>query len=229
MNTAVQLNSRDTPQSISNNIKPTILLIHSRPFLRDCFARCLQTAYGDHVVSSFGSMVLWRNSAEAFAPTPFVAIIVLEPADPSAIAESLDDAPAKMPVIVISDIEDADQIVRTMKSGVRGYIPTNLPFSIAVEAVRLVGAGGIFVPATSFVRRAPADPPAKSGAQLTKRELSVIEGIRRGKANRQIAHELDISEHTVKLHVRHIMKKLKARNRTEVAIRSGNVTTSLKA
>ena len=211
--------------------KPAILLIYSRPFLRDCFARCLQSAYGDHAVFSFDSIVRWRSSAEALALTPSVAIIVIESADMESLAELefLQEAPDQVPVIVVSDIEDADQIVRTMKSGVRGYIPTNLPFSIAVEAVRLVGAGGVFVPASSFVHRVQPSAPANQGVTLTKREMSVLEEIRRGTPNKLIAHRLEISEHTVKLHVRHIMTKLKARNRTEVAIRSRDIVASPKS
>ena len=47
-------------------------------------------------------------------------------------------------------------------------------------------------------------------------------------ANKQIAYELNMSEHTVKVHLRHIMRKLKARNRTEVAVLSGNLVTGHK-
>jgi predicted transcriptional regulator len=52
--------------------------------------------------------------------------------------------------------------------------------------------------------------------------MKVVEEIRLGKANKQIAYELNMSEHTVKVHLRHIMRKLKARNRTEVAVLSGD-------
>jgi DNA-binding NarL/FixJ family response regulator len=52
---------------------------------------------------------------------------------------------------------------------------------------------------------------------LTCRQLQVVEAIRQGKPNKTIAYELNMCESTVKVHVRAIMKKLKARNRTEVA------------
>lgn len=208
--------------------KPAILLIHPRPFHRECFARCLQSAYGDHAVFSFDSMAGWHNSAEALELTPSVAIIVVESAHASDLAdsESLKDAPENVPLIVVSDIDDSDQIIRTLRSGVRGYIPTNLPLSVVIEAVRLVGAGGIFVPASSFLDQERPAASAKSGVKVTKREMSVIEEVRRGKANKQVAYELGISEHTVKLHLRRIMKKFKARNRTEVAVLCKNVVAT---
>jgi DNA-binding NarL/FixJ family response regulator len=68
----------------------------------------------------------------------------------------------------------------------------------------------------------------KNSALLTERQMEVVEEIRHGKANKQIAYELKMSEHTVKVHLRHIMRKLKARNRTEVAVLSGNLLAGHK-
>ena len=132
-------------------------------------------------------------------------------------------------MVVVSDIDDLNYIVRVLKSGVRGYIPTSLRFNIAVEAVRLVKAGGVFIPADSFV---PGDNEplvgARIGTLLTERQMKVVEEIRHGKANKQIAYELKMSEHTVKVHLRHIMRKLKARNRTEVAVLSETLFSNFR-
>jgi DNA-binding NarL/FixJ family response regulator len=57
----------------------------------------------------------------------------------------------------------------------------------------------------------------KAASMFTTRQLAVIAALRKGKANKIIAYELNMRESTVKVHVRNIMKKLKARNRTEVA------------
>ncbi|MBR1120425.1 response regulator transcription factor [Bradyrhizobium lablabi] len=205
--------------------KPTILLIHPRPFFRDCFAVCLAAACENHVVFPFESVVGWRSSAEAVAVTPSVSIIAIERQDASSLAdwELLEEVPK--PVIVVADTGDADQIVRTLKRGVRGYIPSHLPFNIAVEAVRLVKAGGVFVPADSLLG-GEGFAPAKPEVTLTKRQIEVVEAIRQGKANKQIAYDLNMSEHTVKLHLRRIMQKLKAHNRTEVAILAEKVVRS---
>ncbi len=54
---------------------------------------------------------------------------------------------------------------------------------------------------------------------MTSRELAVIEGIREGQPNKLIARKLNIREGTVKVHVRNIMKKIQARNRTDVAVK----------
>jgi DNA-binding NarL/FixJ family response regulator len=88
--------------------------------------------------------------------------------------------------------------------------------------MRLVLAGGVFVPASSLIAARLAPNKTSNGApqangMFTARQVAVIEAVRRGKANKIIAHELNMRESTVKVHVRNIMKKLKARNRTEVA------------
>jgi DNA-binding NarL/FixJ family response regulator len=207
-------------ESGAAKLKPGIVVIHCRAVFRDCFVLCLEIAYKDHEIFSFANVAEWCSSKEPNALAAAVVIFVIESGDEFNAAgfELLESAAANIPVIIVSDIDDLDHIVRALKSGVRGYIPTNLPFNIAVEAVRLVKAGGTFVPASSFIH--DRDEQLKASAPLTERQLKVIEEIRHGKANKQIAYELNMSEHTVKVHLRHIMRKLRAKNRTEVAVLS---------
>ena len=209
--------------------KPAIIVIHRRAVFRDCFVRCLEIAYGDHSVYSFACVADWFASAESGAASSAVIIIVVESGDGSlADLEVLENVTEKVPVIIVSDVDDVDHILRTLKRGARGYIPSSLPFNIAVEAVRLVEAGGVFLPASSFVEREQAFAPAKTAVPFTGRQMEVLGEVRHGKANKQIAYELNMSEHTVKVHLRHIMRKLKARNRTEVAVLSENLFPDIK-
>ena len=97
--------------------------------------------------------------------------------------------------------------------------------------IRLVRAGGIFMPPNGFGFQGSA---ARSDArdtglahQFTPRQVAVLQHLRQGKANKIIAHELAMSESTVKVHVRNIMKKMKATNRTEVAFRLNRLTGGL--
>ena len=100
-----------------------------------------------------------------------------------------------------------------LEQGVRGYIPVSLPLEVAIEAIRLVEAGGVFVPASSLMA-----PSEGLHGHFTGRQAAVVEALCQGKANKRIAHELNMCESTVKVHVRNIMKKLHAKNRTEVAL-----------
>ena len=126
------------------------------------------------------------------------------------------------PVVILSDNEDPDLIVRMLDRNVRGYVPTSLSIAVAVQAIELARAGGVYVPASSLmaarrVQEVPPTPVQKFNGLFTTRQAAVVEALCRGKANKIIAYELNMRESTVKVHVRHIMKKLQATNRTQVA------------
>ncbi len=212
-----------------NANKPAIVVIDRRDFFRDCFVRCLKVVYSDRRIDSFASIADWCGSAEIGAASVAVVIVVVETGD-GGLADRgfIERTEGKIPVVIVSDIDDLDHIVGALKRGARGYIPSSLPFNVAVEAVRLVEAGGVFGPATSLSERAKPVPEAKGHVALTERQMKVLEEIRHGKANKQIAYALQMSEHTVKLHLRHIMRKLNVRNRTEVAVFSETLLASQK-
>ncbi len=200
--------------------KPAVIVIHQRAFFRDCFVRCLEASYKNQDIFAYSSFAEWRGAVEPAAPLPAVVVVFLDSSRASSTGDfSFLDATTGTPVVVVSDIDDANFIVTVMKHGVRGYIPTSLPLNVAVEAVRLVQAGGTFVPPCALERDwSKRDGATKAGDLLTERQMRVAEALCQGMANKQIAYALQMSEHTVKIHLRHIMRKLNARNRTEVAI-----------
>jgi DNA-binding NarL/FixJ family response regulator len=93
---------------------------------------------------------------------------------------------------------------------------------VLAEAIALARAGGVFVPGSCIIALKEAIYANQANARplagiFTPRETSVANALRQGKANKIIAYELNMCESTVKVHVRSIMKKLKATNRTEIA------------
>ncbi len=125
----------------------------------------------------------------------------------------------EIPVAILSDYEDSENIRQAFELGVRGFIPTSLASMVAAGALRLVCVGGTFAPAAALLSRgsrpqASAREPLIEG--FTQRQAQVLDCLRRGMANKLIAYELKMCESTVKVHVRNIMKKLKATNRTQV-------------
>jgi DNA-binding NarL/FixJ family response regulator len=127
--------------------------------------------------------------------------------------------------VVLADRDDVDEVNSALMHGARGYIPTSVEWEVAVAALRLISAGGTFVPAGALRSTAAKrdDQPEgerrrrSDGLDLTPRELSVIDLLREGKPNKLIAARLDMQESTVKVHVRNILKKLNATNRTHAA------------
>lgn len=134
--------------------------------------------------------------------------------------EILEAAAASVPVIVLSDNENLEWVLSVIKGGARGYIPTSLPLNVAVEAVRFILAGGTYVP----VNRLNSDLGRQQAAEIfTDRQTMVVQALCKGMANKQIAYQLGMSEHTVKVHLRHIMRRLNVKNRTEVAMQARSV------
>src|SRR5262249_48795199 len=123
-------------------------------------------------------------------------------------------------VVVLSDKNDLNDINQALTHGARGYIPSCVECDIAFAALRFIRAGGTFVPAAALQPTA-AKPDGhgerqkrSGGLDLTPRELSVLALLREGKPNKLIARQLDMQESTVKVHVRNILRKLNAANRT---------------
>lgn len=133
-----------------------------------------------------------------------------------------------VPLIVLSDAEDAQQpktIRSALKSGAHGFIPTRTTgIPIALAAIRFVKAGGTFAPLDLLLTNRPdrttAMPDAARQSRLTSRQMAVLSHLQQGKANKIIAYELGMSESTVKVHVRNIMRKMGATNRTQAAYKA---------
>jgi DNA-binding NarL/FixJ family response regulator len=141
---------------------------------------------------------------------------------------ALEKSGVSLPVVVMSDMDALPKVLVALKAGVRGYIPTSTPLPIAMEAMRLVSAGGTYIPAECVLAASTTaiwQPTSHISNQnpFTTRQLQVVEALRRGKANKLIAYELNMCESTVKVHVRQIMKKLNARNRTEAAFKASQL------
>ena len=129
------------------------------------------------------------------------------------------------PVIILSDAEDAQHpktIRSALRNGVQGFIPTRttgLPITFA--AIRFIAAGGVFAPVDLLLtNRSDHAVEAARQSRLTARQMGVLVHLQQGKANKIIAHELGMSESTVKVHVRNIMRKIGATNRTQAAYKA---------
>ena len=129
------------------------------------------------------------------------------------------------PIIMLSDLEDSHQVntIRgALRAGANGFISTrSTGLSMTLSAIRFVQAGGTFAPLEmllSDATPAPVAAPAQiSPYRLTARQKAVLAQLQQGKANKIIAHELGMSESTAKVHIRNIMRKMGATNRTQAA------------
>jgi DNA-binding NarL/FixJ family response regulator len=205
---------------------PFIVIIGTRALDRECLGQSLRANYSNAAVSTFASVDELRLARE---DRPGISAILLSiggltitDASVAASIERLKSEFPAVPFIILAESEDLAQIIAALEVGARGYIPTNVGIRVAVSAIELAIAGGIFLPASSVLsmreRLTSSDHSTRpTTGMFTTRQAAVIGALRRGKANKIIAYELGMCESTVKVHIRNVMKKLKATNRTEVA------------
>jgi DNA-binding NarL/FixJ family response regulator len=123
-------------------------------------------------------------------------------------------------IIMLTTFEGDIEIQRSLEAGARGYLLKSMPPNELVEVIRQVNAGKKRIPAELAAQLAEH----MGDEALTEREIEVLQHIARGNRNRDIAKQLFISEETVKVHIKHIMEKLRASDRTQavaIAVRRG--------
>jgi DNA-binding NarL/FixJ family response regulator len=123
-------------------------------------------------------------------------------------------------IIMLTTFEGDVEVQRALEAGARGYVLKNMPPSELVQVIRQVHAGKKRIPPELAAQLAEH----MSDDNLTPREVEVLQQVAGGNRNRDIAEILFISEETVKVHVKHIMDKLGAKDRTQaisIAVRRG--------
>ena len=136
-------------------------------------------------------------------------------------------------VVVLPGDDDYQVIRRAFAAGAAGYVPMSSSPPVLLAALRLVLAGGIYLPPGVLLgtpATAAAPPaPAPAGAGLSQRQRAVLLKAVQGKANKVIARELNMAEGTVKAHLSAAFRMLGVQNRTEAAMAAARLGISAQA
>ncbi|HEY4203096.1 MAG TPA: response regulator transcription factor [Devosiaceae bacterium] len=209
-----------------------VVVIDHRELDRECLVQSLTAQSPAYKFLSYPSVGHWQEaSAQHLQPSAILLTLAdrrLTEQRSTDLLTELVAAAGTVPVIVVADTDELPQIIAALQHGARGYIPTNVGLRVASEAIAMTIAGGLFVPASSVLavseQLLERQAPQRQGHTLfTDRQMAVVEALRRGRANKIIAYELNLRESTVKVHIRNIMRKLNATNRTEVAFKIRNM------
>ena len=143
--------------------------------------------------------------------------------------DQLRDLQARFPgarLVVLAEAFDFENMARAFRSGVDGYIVKDIGCASLINSLQLVALGEKVLPG-ALASRLPSSPPAPiASARLDKelcdllsgREIEILRCLVIGYPNKLISRRLDISEATVKVHVKAILRKLNVHNRTQAAI-----------
>ncbi|MFS8047622.1 response regulator transcription factor [Rhizobium lusitanum] len=213
---------------------PTIVVIQHSTLARTTVVRLLERELTGW---SFIDMISTESLDKALGCE--VRLIALDLAGRGVESASLRDDLAAIvahfpeaPITLLLGTDDADIVRQALKMGIRGFFSTSLPIDIALAGLRLVLAGGTFCPqllgavtSDHSLSRNEVEKSLDVRAQhlaiadFTPREADVLAELQCGCSNKVIAGKLNLSGHTVKMHLQHIMRKLQAQNRTEVVAR----------
>ena len=132
-----------------------------------------------------------------------------------------------MPIIMLSADHDSNTVSQALQWGASGFMPKNSLNQVLISAIRLVLAGGVYIPPEALLKSVPKPQPVptnKAALQLdslglTNRQLDVLRLLVKGLSNKRISRQIDLAEATVKIHIRGILRTLGVTNRTEALVR----------
>jgi DNA-binding NarL/FixJ family response regulator len=197
-----------------------VLSVDDHPLLREGLAAIINNQPDMVLVAQASSA---QEALQQFRKhQPDVTLMDLRLPDTSGI-EAMKAVRVEFPearVIMLTTFEGDVEIQRALEAGARGYLLKSMPPKELVEVIRQVHAGKKRIPPQLAAQLAEH----LSDEDLTVREVEVLSQIAGGNRNRDIAEKLFITEETVKVHIKHIMEKLGASDRTQavaIGVRRG--------
>ena len=197
-----------------------VLSVDDHPLLREGISAMIKSQPDMELVAEASS---GKEGIERFRQhQPDITLMDLRLPDMNGI-ETMAAIRAEFPearVIILTTFEGDVEIQRALEAGARGYLLKSMPPKELLDGIRQVHAGKKRIPPEIVAHLAEH----LSDETLTTREVEVLRQVAGGNRNRDIAEHLFISEETVKVHVKHVMDKLGASDRTEavaIALRRG--------
>jgi DNA-binding NarL/FixJ family response regulator len=139
--------------------------------------------------------------------------------------EDLADAYADTRLIVLSGELSVDELAASLRAGARGYLLSSISKDAMIHSLTLINLGETVFPSglalawmSGGVSTSRALTDRTAGRDLTRRESEILDCLTAGASNKQIARDLGITEATVKIHMKSLIRKIGVRNRTQAAL-----------
>jgi DNA-binding NarL/FixJ family response regulator len=199
------------------------LIVDDHPLFREALQLAIQSAYPEAEIIEASSLAAAKD---VLSRDQHFDLLLLDLTMPGTRGFDglieLRAARPKQPIVIVSALDDPRIIHEAMTCGAAGYISKAVKKPELAEAIQDVMAGLVTLPKGY-------EPPSEDGpsreadlatrvASLTRQQLRVLQMVRQGMLNKQIAHELGVGETTVKAHVSEIMRKLNVVSRTQAVI-----------
>lgn len=217
-----------------------VLLVDDHPLILSALKAMLESIHPGVAVSCLSSGAATRQWLSRDAQADLVLLdLELEDAVGFGLLADMRQLHPDIPVVVLSASDRASDVIQAIDLGAMGYLPKRMSTEALADALRLVMAGGIFVPAMSAGNASADDlsgqaalgggrtgagdagPPAVvpyEALGLTPRQADVLEMLLQGKPNKDIARRMGLSVETVKDHVQAVLRALGVSSRTQAVL-----------
>ncbi|UXD88927.1 two-component system response regulator NarL [Thalassolituus hydrocarboniclasticus] len=203
--------------------KSTIMLVDDHPLLRKGLKQLLAFEDDLEVVAEASSGAEAIDLAVEDEPDLIILDLHMQGMDGLQTLTKLRDRGITSRIVMLTVSDADDDVLTAIGQGADGYLLKDTDPDMLLEQIKqAVGGKMVLSEAVTKVLaaaiRRPAVRPASELDALTGREVEILECIAKGMSNKVIARELDISDGTVKVHVKHLLKKLGLRSRVEAAV-----------
>ncbi|WP_107219654.1 two-component system response regulator NarL [Thauera aromatica] len=200
-----------------------VLIVDDHPLFRKGLAQLLRTIDGFRLVGEAASGE--EGLAMARALQPDLVLLDLNMRDMSGldVLRSLRGTRIGARVVMVTVSDQGEDVVAALRGGADAYLLKDMEPEEMLGALAEVAAGRVVIPPQlnhllAAALRSEARPQSVAAAGLTEQEVRILERIAAGLSNKHIGREFDIAEGTVKVHVKHILRKLDLRSRVEAAV-----------
>ena len=203
-----------------------ILIVDDHPLFIEALEQVIQATFPNAVVSKASSIEMARGVLDKENRVELVLLDLSMPGTRGleGVIELRKHYP-KLPIVVVSALEDPRIISEVMQCGAAGFISKSTRGGDLSRALQDVMEGSVVLP-KGYQPPAEASPSSDLAARiakLTPQQVRVLQMLRQGLLNKQIAFELGVGETTIKAHVSEILRKLKVNSRTQVVIEAAKI------
>lgn len=207
-----------------------ILIVDDHPMFREALSSAVKFSRDDAEILEAGSI---ETAHDAIQAEPGIEIVLLDLSLPGTTGFEglmlLRSSFPRIPIMIVSGLDDPKIVQEAIRLGAAGFVSKSVDKATLAKGLAEVLSGSVFVPPE--LAQNAGDPRAATRASdiadrvagLTPAQLRVLHLIRHGQLNKQIAHELGVSETTVKAHVSEILRKLNVVSRTQAVIKTAQL------
>jgi len=203
--------------------KTTLIAIDDHPLFRKGVADLVGMEPSLELVGEAASGPEGIELATRLNPDLILLDMNLPGMDGIAILKALKERELDARVVMLTVSDSEENIVAALRAGADGYLLKDMEPEDILDRLRAAAGGKLVLSdrVTELLARTlreDAPPRTREEAQLTERETEILAAVADGQSNKMIARRLQISEGTVKVHVKHLLKKLNLRSRVEAAV-----------